>query len=80
VQGSVERRLRERHETVADAGIPGRAGQPAGAPGDPIGAHKMRVYIDGQLVREFTFDIEKGPDDQRGIRRGPNRSDPKSTT
>ena len=31
------------------------------APGDPTGAHKMRVYIDGQLVKEFTFDIEDGP-------------------
>lgn len=50
------------------------------APGDPIGAHKMRVYIDGQLVREFSFAIEKGPDDQRGIRRGPNRDDSKSST
>ena len=50
------------------------------APGDPIGAHKMRVYIDGQLIREFSFDIEKGPDDPRGTRRGPNRSDSKSKT
>jgi len=50
------------------------------APGDPIGAHKMRVYIDGQLIREFSFDIEKGPEDQRGIRRGPNRDNAKSTT
>lgn len=31
------------------------------APGDPIGAHAMRVYIDGQLVREFKFEIEAGP-------------------
>ena len=31
------------------------------APGDPIGAHAMRVYIDGQLVREFKFNIEDGP-------------------
>lgn len=35
------------------------------APGDPIGAHKMRVYIDGQLIREFSFDIEKGPENMR---------------
>lgn len=35
------------------------------APGDPIGAHKMRVYIDGQLIREFDFDIEKGPENMR---------------
>jgi hypothetical protein len=40
------------------------------APGDPLGAHKMRVYIDGQLIKEFSFDIEEGP----GSRRGP-RSD-----
>jgi hypothetical protein len=32
------------------------------ASGDPVGAHKMRVYIDGQLIREFSFDIEKMPD------------------
>ena len=44
------------------------------APGDPVGAHKMRVYIDGQLVREFRFDIEEGPDDQRGTRSRTDRS------
>ena len=32
------------------------------ASGDPVGAHKMRVYIDGRLIREFSFDIEKMPD------------------
>lgn len=32
------------------------------ASGDPIGPHKMRVYIDGQLIREFSFSIEKLPD------------------
>ena len=31
------------------------------APGDPVGAHKMRIYIDGQLIREFSFDIQDGP-------------------
>jgi hypothetical protein len=31
------------------------------APGDPIGAHAMRIYIDGQLIREFRFNIEDGP-------------------
>jgi hypothetical protein len=40
------------------------------APGDPVGAHKMRIYIDGQLIREFSFDIQDGPGntprDQRG--------------
>lgn len=32
------------------------------ANGDPIGQHKMRVYIDGQLIREFSFAIEKVPE------------------
>lgn len=27
------------------------------APGDPVGAHKMRIYIDGVLVREFEFSL-----------------------
>ena len=74
----------DRKTAVTERIIPTRLGFIANewryAPGDPIGAHKMRVYIDGQLVREFSFDIEKGPDDQRGNRRGPNRNDPKSTT
>ncbi len=74
----------DRKTAVTERIIPTRLGFIANewryAPGDPIGAHKMRVYIDGQLVREFSFDIEKGPDDQRGIQRGPNRSDSKSTT
>jgi len=74
----------DRRTAVTERIIPTRLGFIANewryAPGDPIGAHKMRVYIDGQLVREFSFDIEKGPDDQRGNRRGPNRSDSKSTT
>jgi hypothetical protein len=51
------------------------------APGDPIGAHKMRVYIDGQLIREFAFDIEKGPKDDAAPRRGPHGGpQPRSTT
>ena len=74
----------DRKTAVTERIIPTRLGFIANewryAPGDPIGAHKMRVYIDGQLVREFTFDIENGPDDQRGPRRGPNRSDSKSST
>lgn len=43
------------------------------APGDPIGAHAMRVYIDGQLVKEFRFDIEDGParDEAPAGARGP---------
>ncbi len=74
----------DRKTAVTERIIPTRLGFIANewryAPGDPIGAHKMRVYIDGQLIREFSFDIEKGPEDQRGIRRGPNKSNSKSTT
>lgn len=74
----------DRKTAVTERIIPTRLGFIANewryAPGDPIGAHKMRVYIDGQLVREFSFDIEKGPEDQRGTRRGPNRSNSKSST
>jgi hypothetical protein len=44
------------------------------ASGDPVGAHKMRVYIDGQLIREFSFDIEKMPDDGMH-RRNPHRGE-----
>jgi len=44
------------------------------ATGDPIGAHKMRVYIDGQLIREFSFDIERAPEGANP-RRGPHRGD-----
>jgi hypothetical protein len=43
------------------------------APGDPVGAHKMRVYIDGQLIREFAFDIERGPKDEPAPSRNPLR-------
>lgn len=52
------------------------------ASGDPVGAHKMRIYIDGQLIREFAFDIEKVPDDANP-RRNPHRGssqDPGSKT
>ncbi|MGH6610452.1 MAG: hypothetical protein ACRECQ_09355 [Burkholderiaceae bacterium] len=67
----------DRKTAVTERIIPTRLGFIANewryAPGDPIGAHKMRVYIDGQLIREFSFDIEKGPDDQRAPRRGPGR-------
>jgi len=45
------------------------------ASGDPIGAHKMRVYIDGQLIREFGFDIEKVPEGVNPPRRSPHRGD-----
>ena len=43
------------------------------APGDPVGAHKMRVYIDGQLIREFAFAIEQGPKDDPAPSRNPLR-------
>ena len=33
------------------------------ASSDPLGHHKMRIYIDGQLIREFGFDIEKVPEE-----------------
>ncbi|MEP6607662.1 MAG: hypothetical protein ABJA83_03170 [Burkholderiaceae bacterium] len=74
----------DRKTAVTERIIPTRLGFIANewryAPGDPIGSHKMRVYIDGQLIREFSFDIEKGPEDSRGIRRGPNSEGSKSTT
>lgn len=74
----------DRKTAVTERVIPTRLGFIANewryAPGDPIGAHKMRVYIDGQLIREFSFAIEKGPDDGRGTRRGPSRDGPKSST
>ncbi len=44
------------------------------ASGDPIGHHKMRIYIDGQLIREFGFDIEKMPEDLNP-RRNPHQRD-----
>jgi hypothetical protein len=75
----------DRKTAVTERIIPTRLGFIANewryAPGDPIGAHKMRVYIDGQLIREFSFSIEKGPEDQRGPRRSPHSgSDSKSST
>jgi len=75
----------DRKTAVTERIIPTRVGFIANewryAPGDPIGAHKMRVYIDGQLIREFAFDIEEGPADQRAPRHGPEGGSPgKSTT
>lgn len=75
----------DRKTAVTERIIPTRVGFIANewryAPGDPIGAHKMRVYIDGQLIREFAFDIEEGPLDQRAPRRTPGREgEAKSTT
>jgi hypothetical protein len=67
----------DRRTAVTERIIPTRLGFIANewryAPGDPIGAHKMRVYIDGQLIREFSFDIEKGPEGMRPRRGGPGR-------
>lgn len=55
----------DRKTAVTERVIPTRLGFIANewryAPGDPIGAHAMRIYIDGQLVREFKFNIEDGP-------------------
>jgi hypothetical protein len=75
----------DRKTAVTERIIPTRLGFIANewryAPGDPIGAHKMRVYIDGQLIREFAFDIEQGPKDEPAPRRGPHGgSESRSTT
>jgi hypothetical protein len=76
----------DRKTAVTERIIPTRLGFIANewryAPGDPIGAHKMRVYIDGQLVREFAFDIEQGPKDDTptGPRRSPHGGGARSTT
>ncbi|MGH7178042.1 MAG: hypothetical protein ACREJC_11725 [Tepidisphaeraceae bacterium] len=55
----------DRKTAVTERIIPTRLGFIANewryAPDDPTGAHAMRVYIDGKLVREFKFDIEDGP-------------------
>jgi hypothetical protein len=75
----------DRKTAVTERIIPTRLGFIANewryAPGDPIGAHKMRVFIDGQLIREFSFDIEQGPKDEPAPRRGPpGEGPPRSTT
>lgn len=66
----------DRRTAVTERIIPTRVGFIANewryAPGDPIGAHAMRIYIDGQLVREFKFNIEDGPG--RGERPSRDRS------
>lgn len=66
----------DRKTAVTERIIPTRLGFIANewryAPGDPIGAHAMRVYIDGQLIREFKFDIEEAPEGQRGGPRSPH--------
>ena len=67
----------DRRTAVTERVIPTRLGFIANewryAPGDPIGAHAMRIYIDGQLIREFRFNIEDGPGHGRPTRgRGPS--------
>jgi len=65
----------DRRTAVTERIIPTRVGFVANewryAPGDPIGAHAMRVYIDGQLIKEFKFEIEEGPAQQRRPRNPP---------
>jgi hypothetical protein len=65
----------DRKTAVTERVIPTRLGFVANewryAPGDPIGAHAMRVYIDGQLIREFKFDIDEGPAQQKRSPRAP---------
>lgn len=55
----------DRRIAVTERIVPSRVGFIANewryAPGDPIGAHAMRVYIDGQLIRDFRFNIQDGP-------------------
>jgi hypothetical protein len=73
----------DRKTAVTERIIPTRLGFVANewryAPGDPIGAHAMRVYIDGQLIREFKFDIEEGPAQQRRSPRSPGDGSGSST-
>jgi len=68
----------DRKTAVTERIIPTRLGFVANewryAPGDPLGAHAMRVYIDGQLIREFRFDIEEGPAQRKGEPRTPEGS------
>jgi len=68
----------DRKTAVTERIIPTRLGFVANewryAPGDPLGAHAMRVYIDGQLIREFKFDIEDGPAQHRSPPRKPDGS------
>jgi hypothetical protein len=69
----------DRKTAVTERIVPTRVGFIANewryAPGDPIGAHAMRVYIDGVLVKDFRFNIDDGPGTEergpRGGRRGP---------
>jgi hypothetical protein len=69
----------DRKTAVTERVIPTKLGFIANewryAPGDPIGAHAMRVYIDGQLIREFKFDIQNAPPgtEREGLRPGRSR-------
>jgi hypothetical protein len=70
----------DRKTAVTERVIPTKLGFIANewryAPGDPIGAHAMRVYIDGQLIREFKFAIENAPpgsEREQGVRPGRSR-------
>jgi hypothetical protein len=67
----------DRKTAVTERIIPTRLGFVANewryAPGDPLGAHAMRVYLDGQLIREFKFDIEEGPAQQKRAPRTPDK-------
>jgi len=70
----------DRKTAVTERIVPTRVGFIANewryAPGDPIGAHAMRVYIDGQLIKDFRFNIDDGPGTQErsphGRRLGPS--------
>ena len=68
----------DRKTAVTERVIPTKVGFIANewryAPGDPIGAHAMRIYIDGQLIKEFKFNIEEGPAQQRPQRGSGSRS------
>lgn len=65
-------------ERIVPTGVGFIANQWRFAPGDPTGAHAMRVYIDGQLIRDFRFRIDADPGapprgpSPHGGRRGPS--------
>ena len=74
----------DRKTAVTERIIPTKLGFVANewryASGDPVGPHKMRVYIDGQLIREFSFNIDKAPDEEGNPRRNPHRGEQTSTS
>jgi len=67
----------DRRTAVTERVVPTRVGFIANewrfAPGDPTGAHAMRIYVDGMLIREFRFNIEEGPGAQSPPERSPRR-------